>query len=127
MKHSRTLITIGLTVAVVGIAIWALAGSFTSSGSVYPSEGCTDETIFHYRISYALDPGEDPPDVYVKIFKGGEQVGGDRLLGIQQIGSIVVDYEYTTTLDEAGSDYSFKFWCLWDETTEQSGPDVEDC
>ena len=127
MKRSRTLMTAALAVAVVSIAIWALAGQFTSNGSVYPSEGCTDETIFHYYVSYALDPEDEPPAVYVHIYKGGEMVGGARAMGIQQIGSIIVDYEYETTLGEAGTDYSFKFFTIDDETTEQPGPDVEDC
>ena len=77
MKHSRTLITIGLTVAVVGIAIWALAGSFTTAGSVFPPEGCSNETIFHWSIQYAKSPGQDAPAVYLHVYRNGSLYGGE--------------------------------------------------
>ncbi len=126
MKRSRRICLAAGIVAVAALTIWALAGNFTSNGSVYPSEGWTGITDFRYEIRYILDPGEPPPDVYVRIYKDGIQVGGDRMMYIASIREVFVDYEYETKLYEEGEDYSFYFWTLWDDTHEQAGPEVND-
>lgn len=65
MKRLR-MVTIGaLTFAVVGIAVWALAGYLMDNGYVDPDIGWKDETEFTYTVSYWKGPGESAPDVLV--------------------------------------------------------------
>jgi len=112
-----------LTVAVVGIAIWALAGSFWTSGSVLPSHGTANDTIFTWRVTYAKSPGQSAPTVCLARYRNGSAYGGAVMMAIDQQGDILVDYFYQDKLP-AGT-YSFEMWTDDDET-EGNGPQVSD-
>ncbi|MBN2209023.1 MAG: hypothetical protein JW759_06980 [Candidatus Coatesbacteria bacterium] len=123
---SKIFVVVG-ALAVIALALPALAGHFTGNGFVYPWEGCTDETTFHYYVTYQLDPLELPPPMYLHIYKGGEMYMGAVTMGVALVDGNLVYYEGQTTLGDAGTDYSFKFWTLSDETDEEYGPQVKDC
>ena len=116
---------------IAALAVLAFAGSFCTNneppchtGNVSPANGYANETIFTYTIGYALSPGQDPPDVYVHITKGGVQQGS-YMMSIEHIGSIIVDYRYQTTLSLAGTDWGFWFSTVDDTTPAYAGPIVE--
>jgi len=109
---------------IAALAVLAFAGSFYNQGAVSPTTGYANETIFTYTVQYALSPGQDPPDVYVRITKGGA-TWGRYMMSIVHIGSIVVDYSYQTTLSPAGDDWGFRFETVDDTTLAHAGPIVE--
>jgi len=120
--HRKVRITaiVGLVAA---LAVLAFAGSFYNEGAVSPTSGRANMTIFTYTVQYALSPGQDPPDVYADITKGGVPYGS-YMMAIVHIGSIIVDYSYQTTLP-AGTDWGFQFRTEDDTTLAHLGPSVE--
>ena len=126
MKRSRTLITTAVTVAVVGIAVWALAGYFLNDGRVKPPEGCADDTTFHWYVEYQLEGEEDPPDVHVAIYDGGD-LKFYEMMAVVEIDSGVVRYSYQRTLTLPDDEYLFRFETFFQHTNTQFGPDVYNC
>ncbi len=123
MKHSRITIITALTVAVVGVAIWALAGYLMDNGAVTPDIGWKDETEFTYTVSYWRSPDEEAPDVLILAYWKG-LFEWDEMMYIDNPMSIPVNYWYTTTLDKAGN-WGFKFEVVGGETSNMHlGPSV---
>ena len=117
----RRNVIIGLSALVVALTVLVFAGEFYGNGSVDPTIGWANETEFLYEIQYALAPEQSPPNVYVKLYKDNE-FHSEHMMAIVYIGSILVDYEYETTLSEG--DWGFKFETLDDETLTYVGPSV---
>jgi len=114
--------------SLMALAVLALAGSFCTddsscdTGQVSPTSGQADSTIFTYTVDYVLSPGQDPPDVYLDIYRGGS-VWRTRMMSVAHIGSVYVSYFYQTTLPE-GNNYGFRFRAPDDTTLVHTGPTV---
>ena len=108
-----------------GIAVWALAGSLNDDGAVSPTYGYKNMSLFTYTVTYTLDPNEEPPDVIVIGYLGGNKEW-EQMMSYQVIGEIYVHYTYTTTLPYTGN-WSFKFQVVDGETSHMyPGPYVDD-
>ena len=124
MRRSRRICVVAGTILVAGIAILALAGHFYTTGTVMPPSGCANDTPFHWYVTYAKDPYESAPEVYLHVYRNGDQYGGDRMMYIDYEEEILVRYKYDYTLP-SGS-YTFEMWADDDETG-GSGPYVYEC
>lgn len=123
MKSWARIAIVFSTCAAVALALLALAGDLMDNGAVDPNLGWKDTTIFEYTVSYALDPEEDPPDVLVIGYLDDEEEWRE-MMGVAEIGDIVVDYWYQTTLPAAG-DWAFRFQVVGGELSKMYiGPKV---
>jgi len=120
MRKSRIITFVGFGMA---LAALAFAGSFYGDGTVWPTSGYANSTLFTYAIAYDLSPGQNPPVAYVDIYRGSTY-WESNMMAIAGIDSAVVYYFYTRTLP-AGSDYAFGFHTVDDSTILTLGPTVQ--
>ena len=122
MKSSRKVCVAVGTGVVLAVAILALAG-YLFDGSVTPTEGDANSTVFEYDVYYSLSPGENPPTVYVLGYLGID-MQFEQMMSFTRIGDVYVLYWYQTMLP--AGDWGFKFQVMGGELTNMyPGPDVD--
>ena len=124
MRNSRLVATTVLSAGVLALAILAFAGYFADHWVAPPCEH--EGYVFTYSVRYYLDPNEEWPTVWVKIYKGFALFTQAMMEDYDQ-GELWVDYMAGVELDEDGNNYWYKFVAEGGpSTTLYPGPVVKD-
>ena len=123
MRNSRLIATTVLSAGVLALTILAFAGYFA-----YPlvAPPCEEEGyVFCYSVRYYLDPEEEWPTVWVKIYKGVALYASEMMEDYDD-GELWVDYRAYVIVSEDGDNYTFKFEGGGQSTILYPGPVVVD-